>query len=229
MREFTRYIDRLVRRERPRGFTPTPEEADALRAAVAMSAASAEDQGPRAEFVADLRSRLAGVAGVAGDAGTAEARQVTPLRGRRGLLIGTSAAAAAAAAAVVVDRGLGGTDHPTVSTTLDPADGGSWHTVMASSDLPENGVAAFETSVVSGFVMRIAGALSARSGTCTHQGCRLGLNAPEKRLDCPCHRTFFSYDGTVIRSQLPDPPAPLPTFHVREVDGQIQVLLPRSA
>jgi cytochrome b6-f complex iron-sulfur subunit len=223
MREFTRYIDRLVRRRQPRGFAPTQEEADAIRAAVAISAASAEEQGPRAEFVAGLRARLAGVAE------TFEPRQVTPLRGRRGLLIGTSAAAAAAAAAVVADRSLGGPDQPTVSTTLDPADGGSWHTVMASSDLPENGVAAFETSVVAGFVMRIAGALSARSGTCTHQGCRLGLNAPEKRLDCPCHRTFFSYDGTVLRSQLPDPPAPLPTFHVREVDGQIQVLLPRSA
>lgn len=220
MRDFTGYIDRLVRRRRPRGFVPTQEEAEAIRAGIALRAASADAAGPRAEFVADLRARLAGQAGAA--------EQIAPLR-RRGLLIGTSAAAAAAAAGVVADRTLGGPDHPTASTTIDPADGGSWHTVMASADLAENGAAAFETSTVSGFVMRTAGALSAHSGTCTHQGCKLGLNSTEKRLDCPCHRTFFAYDGTVIRSQLPNPPAPLPKFHVREIDGQIQVLVPRTA
>ncbi len=219
MREFTRYIDRLVRRERPPAFGPTPDEADAIRAAIAIQAADAEEQAPRPEFVAGLRDRLAA---------TEEASPIPVRHGRRHLLIGTSAAAAAAAVAVVADRGLGGSDQPTVSTALDPQDGGSWHTVLASSDLPGNGVAPFDTSVISGFVMRLAGVLSARSGTCTHQGCRLGLNPPQKRLDCPCHRTFFGYDGTVIRSQLPEPPAPLPSFHVREVDGQIQVLLPRT-
>lgn len=223
MREFTRYIDRLVGRRRPPGFVATPDEAAALRAAIALRAADAEEQEPSPEFVADLRGRLAG------GADQPENRPVPALGGRRGLLIGTSAAAAAAVVAVVADRNLGGPDHPAVSTALDPADGGSWHTVLASSDLPGNGAVAFDTSVVAGFVMRINGVLSARSGTCTHQGCKLGLNAAEERLACPCHRTFFSYEGTVIRSQLPDPPAPLPSFHVREVDGQIQVLLPRSA
>lgn len=225
MREFARYVDRLVRHRRPQRFVPTQEEAAAVRAAIAMRAESAAAQAPREEFVADLRERLAGLVG---GAEPATSRPAAALRGRRGLLIGTSAAAAAAAAGVVAGRGLG-PDRPTVSTMLDPADGGSWHTVMASGALPANGAAAFETSVVSGFVMRIGGVLSARSATCTHQGCALALNAPEKRLACPCHRTFFAYDGTVIRSQLPDPPAPLPALHVREMDGQIQVLLPRSA
>jgi nitrite reductase/ring-hydroxylating ferredoxin subunit len=225
MREFARYIDRLVRRRRPPAFVPTPDEAAAVRAAIELRAAGAEEQDPHPEFVAELRGRLAGVAS---RAATAESPPVAPRSGRRVLLIGTSAAAAAAAVAVVAERGIGGQDRPAVSTALNPADGGSWHTVLASSDLPGNGAAAFDTSVVSGFVMRIAGVLSARSGICTHHGCKLGLNPAEKRLACPCHRTFFSYDGTVLQSQLPDPPAPLPAFHVREVDGQIQVLLPRN-
>jgi Rieske Fe-S protein len=222
MREFASYIDRLVRRRRPRGFVATPEEAEAIRAGIALSAASADADAPRPEFVADLRARLAGQAEPA-------PAPATPLRSRRGVLIGTSAAAAAAAAGVVADRTFTEPAQPTASSTIDPADGGTWHTVIASADLAENGAAAFETSTVSGFVMRTGGALSAHSGTCTHQGCKLGLNAAERRLDCPCHRTFFAYDGTVIRSQLPHPPAPLPQFHVREVDGQIQVLVPRSA
>ncbi|WP_030438627.1 ubiquinol-cytochrome c reductase iron-sulfur subunit [Actinoplanes subtropicus] len=223
MREFSRYVDRLIRRRRPQPFVMTAEEAEAVRAAIAIRAATSDEQEPRPEFIAGLRER------VAGSAETFDPPRVTAPRGRRTFLIGTSAAAAAAAVAVAADRTLGGgPERPAVSTALDPADGGSWHRVLASSDLPGDGVVGFETDVVSGFVMRISGVLSARSGTCTHQGCRLGLNAPEKRLACPCHRTSFAYDGTVIRSQLPNPPAPLPSFHVREVDGEIQILLPRE-
>ena len=38
--------------------------------------------------------------------------------------------------------------------------------------------------------------LEAVSGVCTHQGCKLWLDAPESRLRCPCHSTSFSLEGT---------------------------------
>lgn len=60
-----------------------------------------------------------------------------------------------------------------------------------------------------------------------HQACRLTLNLPESRLDCPCHRTFFALDGEVIHYQLTTKPARLPEILAREQDGQIQVFVPR--
>jgi nitrite reductase/ring-hydroxylating ferredoxin subunit len=77
---------------------------------------------------------------------------------------------------------------------------------------------------VSGFLTRSGGTVSARSGVCTHQGCRLNLEP--HRLACPCHRTFFRLDGTVIASQLATPPARLPAIQVREHEGAIQVYVP---
>jgi len=75
----------------------------------------------------------------------------------------------------------------------------------------------------------VDGIVSARSGVCTHQACRLVLNLPERRLDCPCHRTFFALDGEVVRYQLSTKPARLPEILVREQNGQIQVFVPPTA
>jgi Rieske Fe-S protein len=95
--------------------------------------------------------------------------------------------------------------------------------VAASDRVPDSGAIAFDTGTVSGFVFRPAGVPSARSSVCSHQGCHLRLNDAERRLDGPCHRTRFGFDGTVITSQLPKHPPQLPAIKVREQDGQIQV------
>ncbi|MBA3906270.1 MAG: Rieske 2Fe-2S domain-containing protein [Pseudonocardiales bacterium] len=89
--------------------------------------------------------------------------------------------------------------------------------------LPEGGVRAFDLGAVVGFVVRSGGAVAAVSGTCTHQGCRLQLNAPSRQLDCPCHMTVFALDGELVAHQLPVPPGPLPHIATREVDGSVQV------
>jgi Rieske Fe-S protein len=105
---------------------------------------------------------------------------------------------------------------------VQPVDG-RWQTVATSGNVPDGGAIAFDTGTISGFVTRQGGVLSARSGVCTHQGCHLRLNQAEQRLDCPCHRTRFAFDGDVITSQLPTRPPRLPAIQVREQDGQIQV------
>jgi len=53
------YIDRLLRQRGPRPFVPTDEEADALRAAIALRAAERDGAMPRPDFVADLRVKVA--------------------------------------------------------------------------------------------------------------------------------------------------------------------------
>jgi Rieske Fe-S protein len=68
--------------------------------------------------------------------------------------------------------------------------------------------------------------LQAVSGVCTHQGCKLWLDAPESRLRCPCHSTSFSLAGTNVTHQLPVAPPPLPRLEVRENNGVIEVFAP---
>ena len=96
---------------------------------------------------------------------------------------------------------------------------------MASTELPEGTVRAFDLGTVAGFVHRADGVVRAVSGSCTHQGCRLRLDA-SLNLDCPCHTTVFAPSGELISHQLPIAPRPLPRFATREVDGAVEVFVP---
>lgn len=109
--------------------------------------------------------------------------------------------------------------------TLEP-NVGQWRTVAASSDLPEGGATGFDLGTVAGFVARQNGAVEAVSGMCTHLGCKLALNRPAQRLDCPCHNTSFALGGQLLRHQLSIEPPPLPKFHVREENGSVQIFAP---
>lgn len=217
------YIDRLLHNRRPRHFVPTDDEAAALRAAIALRPGEPEGAMPRPEFLADLRVKLA-----AQMARTGELEVSDPRPGRRRqVLVGTAAAAASAVVAVVVDRTVAAPSVAAPSPTLSPSDG-AWHSILVSDELAEGDTRTFDTGAVTGYIRRVDGILTARSGVCTHQACRLVLNLPERRLDCPCHRTFFALDGNVIRYQLPTKPARLPEILAREQSGQIQVFVPRA-
>jgi len=87
-------------------------------------------------------------------------------------------------------------------------------------------VRAFDLGTVVGFVQRVDGAVRAVSGTCTHQGCRLKLDAATGDLGCPCHTTVFAVSGELSQHQLPLAPRPLPAFAAREIDGVGQVHAP---
>jgi cytochrome b6-f complex iron-sulfur subunit len=226
VRRISSYIDRLLRRRRPGRFVPTDDEADAMRAAIALRAADPEGAMPRPEFLAELRSKVATQMARTGEP-EPEPRP-RPTGRRRQVLAGTAAAAASAVVAVVVDRTVATPSVAEPSPTLSPTDG-AWHTVLASAELAEGDARTFDTGAVTGYLHRLGGVVSARSGVCTHQACRLVLNLPESRLDCPCHRTFFALDGEVVRYQLATKPARLPAIQAREQDGQIQVFVPRTA
>jgi nitrite reductase/ring-hydroxylating ferredoxin subunit len=216
-RTVRRFVENLLRGLRSAPARPDEFEAEQMKAAIELRAARLGSDSPREEFVSDLHRRLAGEMGEShtGPSGT-----------RRQVVIGTGLAAASAAAGIVVGRTLlAETAAPAAQGVLEP-NAGAWRAVGASADMPEGAAIAFDLGSVRGFVHRAAGKLEAVSGVCTHQGCKLWLDAPEQRLRCPCHSTSFSLEGANVTHQLPIAPAPLPKFQVREVNGVIEIYAP---
>jgi nitrite reductase/ring-hydroxylating ferredoxin subunit/plasmid stabilization system protein ParE len=236
-RQVRRFVSDLLRGRRPGRFQVEEHEAAELRAAITLRAARPGAGAPREEFLTDLHNRLA--AHVAGpgadppDGGSPDADLPgNPRLVSRRRLVATTGIAAGAAAVVGAgaDRLLDAPAEGTVEAapTLEP-NVGQWRTVAASAELPEGGAAGFDLGSVAGFVARQGGEVAAVSAMCTHLGCRLALNAPARRLDCPCHQTSFALGGQLLTHQLPAAPAPLPRFRVREQDGSVQVFAPPEA
>ncbi|MGW5719948.1 QcrA and Rieske domain-containing protein [Amycolatopsis sp. NPDC003865] len=209
-----RFVKDLLRRRRPRPFAAGPGDEAELRTAVLLRAARPGAGAASEEFVAGLHRRLAQELGGPAPAGN-----------RRRFIQVSSAAAVAAAAGAGVEYLVTSGAQPAAEDVLRPEDG-EWRTVVAAHDLPEGGVRPFDFGAVAGFVRRTGGEVRAVSATCTHLGCRLNLDAPARRLNCPCHRTSFAVDGAVVVHQLPVTPPPLPHLVVRETGGVVEVLVP---
>src|SRR6476646_2791703 len=223
-RTVRRFVERLLRGQSTEHARPDDFEAEQMKTAIELRAARLGSDAPREDFVSDLHRRL--TAELADEPAPDHPRWAR----RREVVIGGSVAAASAAAGLVVGRNLlapGVTQQPTQQAQgeLDP-NAGTWQSVGASSDLPEGGALSFDLGSVNGFVHRTDAKLEAVSGVCTHQGCKLWLDAPESRLRCPCHSTSFSLAGTTVTHQLPIAPPPLPKFQVREINGVIEVFAP---
>ncbi|MGW4119914.1 Rieske (2Fe-2S) protein [Nocardia sp. NPDC004711] len=224
-REVRRFVDELLAGKKSTGFRPDEAEAEEMRTAIELRAARLGSDAPSEEFLSSLQRRLAAEM-------DEEPTPLHPANGyrRRNLLIGTSAAAAAATVGAVVDRTLIGHGQPSSPPAAKQAplspNTGAWLPIARSTDLPEGATIAFDVGTVNGFVRRDKGNPVAVSGVCTHQGCKLWLDAPAERLRCPCHSTSFSIQGEVVTHQLPVAPAPLPTVQVRENNGTIEVFAP---
>jgi nitrite reductase/ring-hydroxylating ferredoxin subunit len=200
-----------------------------MKTAIELRAARLGSDAPREDFVSDLHRRLA--AEMSDDPTPVDHPRWAPRR--RHVVIGGSVAAASAAAGLVVGRNLlapNSVQQASAPTQeeLEP-NAGTWRAVGASVDLPEGGALAFDLGSVNGFVHRTDAQLEAVSGVCTHQGCKLWLDAPESRLRCPCHSTSFSLEGATVTHQLPVAPPPLPKFQVRENNGVIEVFAPTKS
>lgn len=225
-RRVHRFVERLLRGKRPRAFRAEEADVEQLRAAIVLRAARPGNGVPREEFVTGLHRRLA--AEMADTEPDQEARPAVD-RTRRRVVQGAALAAASAAVGATVDHAVtsAGRTAPQGQgdRTLTPTTG-EWHTVVASEDLPDGAVRAFDLGSVVGFVQRTGGIVQAVSGTCTHQGCRLSLDAASRRLNCPCHTTAFAVTGELLTHQLPAAPNPLPRLSAREHDGAVQVYTP---
>jgi Rieske Fe-S protein len=227
-RNVRRFVEGLLRGQPTERARPDDVEAQQMKAAIDLRAARLGSDAPREEFVADLHRRLAQAEDDA--RGVDRPARSGPTGTRRQVVIGTSIAAASAAAGLVVDRTLlrsGDAPAPTPSAqgVMEP-NTGVWAPVGSSVDVPDGGTLSFDLGSVNGFIHRVDGQLEAVSGVCTHQGCRLWLDAPDSRLRCPCHSTSFSLAGETLTHQLPIAPAPLPRIQVRETNGVIEVYAP---
>ena len=225
-RTVRRFVERLLRGQSTERARPDDFEAEQMKTAIELRAARVGSDAPREDFISDLHRRLA--AEMAEDDAPGSHPRWAPAR--RHIVIGGSVAAASAAAGLVVGRNLLAPARPQQTPpqaqgTLDP-NAGTWQAVGASADLPDGGALAFDLGDVNGFVHRNDASLEAVSGVCTHQGCKLWLDAPDAILRCPCHSTSFSLEGDTLTHQLPVAPPPLPKFQVRETNGVIEVFAP---
>jgi cytochrome b6-f complex iron-sulfur subunit len=222
-----RYLDDLLRGDRPRPFRAAQADAEELRAAIELRAARPGDDDPREGFVDELHQRL-----TVELAGPRFPRPGIPVLRRRlvaqGAAVAGAAAVVGAAAGMALDRVLTDRDEPGPGAGTVTPTTGAWQTVAAGSQLPEGAVRAFDLGAVAGFVQRTGGLVQAVSGSCTHQGCRLRLDTAARNLDCPCHTTVFALTGELITHQLPVAPPRLPRFETREIDGAVQVFAPRT-
>ena len=225
-RTVRRFVEGLLRGQATERARPDDFEADQMKTAIELRSARLGSDAPREDFVADLHRKLA--AELSDDPTRVDHPRWAPRR--REVVIGGSVAAASAAAGLVVGRNLLAATatqqaSPPAQGELEP-NAGTWQAVGATVDLPEGGAMAFDLGSVNGFVHRSDAQLEAVSGVCTHQGCKLWLDAPESRLRCPCHSTSFSLEGATVTHQMPVAPPPLPKFQVREMNGVIEVFAP---
>jgi cytochrome b6-f complex iron-sulfur subunit len=228
-RTVRRFVAGLLRGRPTERARPDDFEAQQMATAIELRAARLGSDAPREEFVTDLHRRLA--AAMSEEQPAVSHPAWAPRR--RQVVIGGSVAAASAAAGLIVGRNLlapAVTQQPAPPTQgeVEP-NAGAWQAVGASADLPVGGALAFDLGSVNGFVHRTEATLEAVSGVCTHQGCRLWLDAPESRLRCPCHSTSFSLEGSNVTHQLPVAPPPLPRFQIREINGVIEVFAPTKS
>lgn len=227
-RTVRRFVDGLLRGRRTERARPDDAEAREMTTAIELRAARTGSDSPREEFVTDLHRRLAEQ--MADDTHPGPPTRF-PSGTRRQVVIGTGLAAASAATGIVVGRNLLAPAAvpleaaPPTQGVLEPI-AGTWRAVGSSVDLPVGGAMAFDLGSVRGFVHRTTATVEAVSGICTHQGCKLWLDAPQSTLRCPCHSTSFSLEGVTLTHQLPTAPAPLPRFEVRETNGVIEVYAP---
>lgn len=84
-------------------------------------------------------------------------------------------------------------------------------------------VAAFDGAVALAVTRLGTSSVVAVSRTCTHQGCTVLLpGVAGQTLDCPCHGSRFTTDGTVINGPAA---RPLPSYPARIEGGEVVVTL----
>jgi len=168
-----RYVERLLSRRRPEPFAPSEDDLAIARTALDLLAASPDADGPREDFVAGLRARIA-----AQDTAPRPAPERAGFRRapeRRRVLMATALTATGAAAGVGVDHLLTrqpATGPAATDSAITPVRG-TWRSVAATADLPEGAVLSFDLGSMTGFVRRVSGRVQAISAIGTHQGCRL--------------------------------------------------------
>lgn len=216
----SKFVDDLLRGRRPRRFTASPEEAEAMSTAASLVAARTGSDLPDKAALDRIHHTLADRLDQSPRVDARFTRRVW-LR-----TMGTAAAAAVVGVGldeVLTQQGLIGPG-AAGQAVLTP-DGGQWRPVAAVTQLPEGHAMTVSTGAVDAIVVNDGGRISALSGTCTHLGCKLQPDNVDQRLSCPCHMTAFSWSGKVLFYRLKKSPPDLPRIDSRVREGQIELFI----
>jgi cytochrome b6-f complex iron-sulfur subunit len=217
------FVDDLLHGRRPRRFRASPEEAEAMGAAAGLAAARVGADLPDKAALDRIHNRLSETLN--------ESPAVERRFSRRDWLRTAGTAAAAVVVGVALDKvvtnqqpsaGPGGPGTTPGTATLLP-DGGTWRPVAALSALPVGHALPVSTAAVDAVLINDGGNISAVSGICTHLGCKLQPDDANRKLNCPCHQTAFSWSGKVLYYRLKAAPANLPLIQSRVNDGAIEL------
>jgi cytochrome b6-f complex iron-sulfur subunit len=214
------FVDDLLHRRRPRRFKASPEEAEAMTAAAGLAAARVGADLPDKAALDRIHKRLSATL----DESPASERRLS----RRDWLRAAGTAAAAVVVGVALDQVVthqqqsGGPGTEPGSATLLP-DGGSWRPVAALSAVPVGHALPVSTATLDAIIVNDGGNISAVSGVCTHLGCKLQPDDTNRKLNCPCHQTAFSWSGKVLYYRLKASPANLPLIQSRVNNGAIEL------
>jgi len=214
-----RFVDDLLHGRRPHRFEATKEEAEAMAAAAGLSAARVGADVPDKAALDRIHQHIA----EALDESAAVDRRLS----RRAWL----RTAGAAAAAVVIGVGLdevvrsGQQSGAAGSTATLLPDNGAWRPVAAVTQIPAGHAMLVSTASLDAVIVNDGGTITAVSGVCTHLGCKLQPDDANRKLNCPCHQTAFSWSGKVLYYRLKAVPANLPLIPSRVNNGQVELYI----
>jgi cytochrome b6-f complex iron-sulfur subunit len=215
-----RFVDDLLHGRRPRRFVASQEEAQAMTAAAGLVAGRVGADIPDKAVLDRIHGKLS--------AALDESAVVDLRPTRRTWLrtLGTAAAAVVVGVGLdeVASRARPADTSSGVATVLMP-DNGTWRPVAAVTQLPAGHAMPVSTGSIDAVVVNDGGNISAVSGICTHLGCKLQPDDANRKLDCPCHQTAFSWSGKVLYYRLKTSPATLPRIPVRLNQGQIELFV----
>lgn len=227
-----RYLTRLSDGKRPKPFAASDDDVAQISTAIELAAYRADRTRPTEAFVSCLRKRLAAEQSRVLIPQPAAAVSARRRRFVRAGLIGAAAFGTGLVTEPLLLRGTrtggarGAPEEP--EEEVRPVHG-TWHKVATSAQLPEGAVMDFDLGSMAGYLHRSSGRLRAVSATCTHQACRLGLDAARSMLVCPCHGAAFTLAGAPQPAsgyRAPGSLPPLPRIPVRERLGNIEVYAP---
>jgi cytochrome b6-f complex iron-sulfur subunit len=214
-----RFVDELLHGRRPHRFEATPEEAEAMTAATSLSAARVGADVPDKAALDRIHQRIADALD--------ESAVVDRRLSRRAWLRTAGAAAAAVVVGVGLDEVVRGRQESGGSgstPTLLP-DNGTWRPVAAVTQIPTGHAMPVSTASLDVVIINDGGTISAVSGVCTHLGCKLQPDDANRKLNCPCHQTAFSWSGKVLYYRLKAAPANLPQIPSRVNNGQVELYI----
>jgi cytochrome b6-f complex iron-sulfur subunit len=212
-----RFVDELLHGRRPHRFEATPEEAEAMTAAATLSGARVGADVPDKAALDRIHQHIA--------AALDESAAVDRRLSRRAWLRTAGAAAAAVVIGVGLDevvRSRQESEAGASTATLLP-DNGTWRPVAAVTQIPPGHAMQVSTASLDAVIVNDGGNITAVSGVCTHLGCKLQPDDANRKLDCPCHQTAFSWSGKVLFYRLKAAPANLPQIPSRVNNGQVEL------